>query len=81
MRTIRASEIGTFLYCKRAWWYLNQGIPSKNQESLAAGGEFHQEHSRKVMQAKLLRLAGWLVLLAAVTLLAVFLTLQLLASA
>lgn len=78
MRTIRASEIGTFLYCKRAWWYLIQGISPDNQEVLAQGEEFHRRHSRRLLWARLLRLAGWAALLAAIILLAVFLTLRIL---
>jgi len=78
MRTIRASEIGTFLYCRRSWWYLIQGIPPADSEALGRGGEFHRQHSRLLLRIRLLRLAGWIVLLAAIILLAVFLTLQLL---
>jgi hypothetical protein len=75
MRTIRASEIGAFLFCQRAWWYQKEGAPSQNQSELAAGSVYHRRHGRQVLSAGLLRLAGWVVLLAAIGLLAVGLTL------
>ncbi|MEA4909389.1 MAG: hypothetical protein GYA17_19255 [Chloroflexi bacterium] len=76
MRIIRASEIGVYLYCRRSWWYQLQGVVSQNQSELAAGSAFHRSHGGKVFLSQLLRLAGWLVLLAAVVLIAVGLTLQ-----
>ena len=75
MRTIRASEIGSFLYCQRAWWFQQQGIESMNQAEMSAGGEFHQRHAVRVLSSRLLRLAGWALLLAAVVLLSIALTL------
>ncbi len=78
MKTIRASEIGTFLFCQRAWWFQKQGQPSQNQAELAGGSAFHQQHGRQVIRADLLRLAGWILLILAIVLLAVALTLQLL---
>jgi hypothetical protein len=78
MRTIRASEIGTYLFCRRAWWYQKQDIPSQNQAELAGGSDFHRRHGRQVVRAGLLRLAGWLLLLLAILLLAVGLTLHIL---
>ncbi len=76
MRTIRASEIGSYLYCKRAWWYQQQGFESQNQSELQSGEYFHQQHAAKIWSARLLRLVGWVLLLAAITLLAVALTLM-----
>jgi hypothetical protein len=75
MRTIRASEIGAFLYCRRAWWFQKEGAPSQNQAELSAGSAYHRRHGRRVLGASLLRLAGWVVLLAAIATLAVGLTL------
>jgi CRISPR/Cas system-associated exonuclease Cas4 (RecB family) len=71
---IRASEIGSYLYCKRAWWYRKQGVESENQAELAAGTELHVQHGRKVLAAGLLQLAGYVLLLAAVVLLVLALT-------
>jgi len=49
-RVIRASEIGLYVYCARAWW-LNvvQGYASANVAELAAGREAHTRHGRAVM--------------------------------
>lgn len=63
MRTIRASEIGSFIYCQRAWWYQRQGIESSNQAELSMGSEMHAQHGRKVFVAGMLRVAGVALLL------------------
>lgn len=72
MRTIRASEIGLFQYCQRAWWYRSQGVESSNQAELTAGTEMHRQHGRRVFIAGLLRGAALLLLLAAAVLTAVW---------
>lgn len=46
MRVLRASELGSYLYCARAWWYQRLGIPSDNQAELKTGTNFHQQHAR-----------------------------------
>jgi CRISPR/Cas system-associated exonuclease Cas4 (RecB family) len=66
---IRASEIGTYLYCRRAWWYRKQGVESENQAELATGTELHRQHGRKVIATGLLQIVGYLLLLAALVLL------------
>lgn len=78
MRTIRASEIGSFLYCRRAWWYQKQGKPSQNQANMEAGNTFHAEHGAQVARASFFRTFGWIILLAGLVLLAVTITLYLL---
>jgi len=75
---IRASEIGSHLYCRRAWWYRQQGVESENQAELAAGTELHMQHGRNVLAAGLLQMAGYVLLLAAIALLVYQLTLVLL---
>jgi CRISPR/Cas system-associated exonuclease Cas4 (RecB family) len=78
MRTIRASEIGAYLYCRRAWWYRKQGVDSDNQSELTAGTALHRQHGRKVLAAGLTRTFGLLLLLLAFTLLTAWLVTSLL---
>jgi hypothetical protein len=72
MRPIRASEVGSYLYCARAWWYGRQGIKPGNQVELTGGTELHHLHGRQVMLARLTRLLAWILMLVALVLLAVF---------
>ncbi len=78
MRTIRASEIGSFLFCRRAWWYQKQGLPSRNRTLLEAGDDYHMTHGTGVARASLFAWLGWITLLVALVLLAIGLTLLLL---
>jgi hypothetical protein len=68
-RTVRASEIGSFIYCQRAWWYQRQGFEPINRAELAAGSEFHNNHANKARAAIVLSVLGWLLAFAAVILL------------
>lgn len=76
-RTIRASEIGTYLYCKRAWWYQSQGEESQNQQEMLGGTHYHQRHGKQVFSGILTRLLAWIILTVALVLLAVWFTQQL----
>lgn len=72
MPVIRASDIGNYLYCRRAWWYRKQGVPSENKAELAAGTDLHRRHGRKVLAASLMRGVAMLLLLIALVLLTVY---------
>jgi CRISPR/Cas system-associated exonuclease Cas4 (RecB family) len=76
MRPIRSSEIGNYLYCRRAWWYRKTGVPSENQIELAAGTDLHHRHGRKVLAASLTRTLGLILLLLAILLLVAYLAFQ-----
>ena len=76
MRIIKASEMGAFLYCRKAWFYQLSGLESENQSELSGGSQMHRQHSLRVAGAGLLKLAGWALLLFALVLLAVAATLK-----
>jgi hypothetical protein len=65
MSKIRASEISTYLYCKRAWWHQQQGFSPENTTELTYGMEHHREHGRMVFFSKFLRAIAFAVLLIA----------------
>jgi CRISPR/Cas system-associated exonuclease Cas4 (RecB family) len=78
MPVIRASDIGSYLYCRRAWRYRKDGVESENKVELAAGTELHRQHGRKTLSAILLRTFGMILLAAAILLLVAFCTTQIL---
>lgn len=71
---IRASELGPYLYCRRAWWYRRQGVVSENQSELATGTELHRQHGRKVIAAGFMQSLAYTLLLLAVILFVAVLT-------
>jgi len=73
-RTLRASELGQFAYCRRAWWYARQGAHSSNLEEQDRGTAWHQRHGRSVLAAGCLRALGWALLGAALVATAAYLT-------
>jgi CRISPR/Cas system-associated exonuclease Cas4 (RecB family) len=66
MKIIRASEIGTYQFCQRAWWYQLQGIESENKAELAGGSDLHEKHGRIVMASTCLQIIAYASLLIAV---------------
>ena len=71
---INASELGTFLYCRRAWWYQKNGEKTANQTQMNLGTQLHEEHGKQVMQTGCLQTIAILFLLgAAILLLILFL--------
>lgn len=77
MRTIRASEISTYLFCERAWWYNRRGEESQNLGEMAAGVELHYRHGRAALGASCLRFVAYGLLLLALVLMAIYFTNQL----
>jgi CRISPR/Cas system-associated exonuclease Cas4 (RecB family) len=75
---IRASEIGNYLYCRRAWWYRKQGVESENQAELAGGIELHRRHGRQVIASGLTRTLAVILVLAALVLVAAYCTTKIL---
>lgn len=76
MPVIRSSDIGNYLYCRRAWWYRKQGIESENKIELAAGTELHQKHGRQVMASSINRTLGFILLMIAIVIVVAYCTSQ-----
>jgi CRISPR/Cas system-associated exonuclease Cas4 (RecB family) len=53
---LRASEVGEYVYCARAWWLRREGAEqTRGREARAAGTAWHAEHGRGVTAAARLR--------------------------
>jgi hypothetical protein len=74
MKTIRASDVGSYLFCARAWWYHQHGVESTNQAEMTAGTELHRQHGRTVIVSGLTRILAIILLLVALALLVVYCT-------
>ena len=74
MRTVRASELGSFLYCRRAWWLRKQGVQPANQAELAAGSDWHSQQGGLIAKSSILRVVAWVLIFTALVLLAIGLT-------
>ena len=68
-RWIRASDLGEYLYCQRAWWYRLQGAQSANTSELALGARQHARHGRGLRLVAWQRLVAIALIVAAVLLL------------
>lgn len=74
MRIIRASELGAYLYCQRAWWYQKRGLPSEKQVEMAEGTALHHRHGRAVMITGCLRTLAFTMIILALVLVALHFT-------
>jgi hypothetical protein len=74
-RVIRASELGQYCYCARAWWLSTiMGVQPDNVRDLYAGSAAHERHGRTVWLAGALRIAAAvLAIIAVIVLLIAFL--------
>jgi hypothetical protein len=73
-QTIRASEVGSFLFCKRAWWYRLRGVKTYNEHQMKSGRAIHQQHGRQVFLSGLIRFLAIIAFLVALSLITVYLT-------
>lgn len=78
MKVIRSSDIGSYLFCRRAWWYAQNGEKSDNQAEMLAGTKLHERHGRRVVAAGLTRTVAVILMLVAVVLLVSYCTAQIL---
>jgi hypothetical protein len=66
MKIIRASEISTYQFCHRAWWYQLQGYEPENKVEMVGGSEMHEQHGRMVMISSCIQLVAYTFLLLAI---------------
>ncbi len=67
---VRASDIGLWAYCHRAWWLAQvKGAPHQNPQILTRGAEAHAAHGERALRAQQLQRIGlWLLLIAVLAL-------------
>jgi hypothetical protein len=59
-RIIRASEIGQYDFCAKAWWLGSiEGVQPSNVHELQAGTSAHEAHGRQVQRASQMQIAAF----------------------
>ncbi len=77
---VRASDIGMWAFCQRAWWLAQvKEVAHQDPARLQRGTEAHTAHGWSVRQAQRLQHIGWVLLAAAALLLLAALVAQWLA--
>ena len=68
---IRASEIGSYVYCRRAWWLKRVAgfQPEGREELFARGIAAHAQHGKRIRRAQSQQRAALILLLAGLALL------------
>jgi hypothetical protein len=75
---VRASDIGAWTFCNRAWWLANiQEAPHENPAQLDAGNRVHHAHGRLLVRSDRLQLMGGWLLAVGMILSGIYLLLQL----
>ncbi len=60
---MRASEVGAYAYCARAWWLgAVEGLRPQNTRRLQAGQAVHERHGQRVLLGSALMRLAWLLL-------------------
>jgi len=66
LHVVRASEIGEYTYCARAWWLRNvRGVHSTHQALMREGTRRHHHHARQVSTAVWAGKIAWTLILLA----------------
>jgi hypothetical protein len=61
---LRASDIGQYMFCRRAWWLGSvQGYRPADDAALSAGARAHLAHGRRVAASRQWQRAGYALLL------------------
>jgi hypothetical protein len=77
-RVIKASEIGEYVYCNRAWWLRrNYDFRPQNTQEIQAGTVYHEEHGGQVRQTILIKRLALLFLFLAISVVILWLLSQL----
>jgi hypothetical protein len=64
---VRASDIGAWAFCRRAWYLANvRGVAHARPEVLQRGTEAHTQHGRQVRRAGTMQRVGLWLLIAGV---------------
>jgi CRISPR/Cas system-associated exonuclease Cas4 (RecB family) len=67
---IRASEVGEYVYCARAWWLRRvAGLEPDGLEQRELGTALHRRHGRAVVGSRMLVVLGAALMLAALLIL------------
>ncbi len=61
--TVRASELGSFLFCERAWHYARTGTPYEHPQQLEQGVQWHRHIELRSRRSRTLMRTGALFLI------------------